>query len=474
MKYLNKALQKVYTRSSFIGLTVALFGFFALLNYLLLTKTTTWEKFMSDNPTWFIFLSINLSILNIILLAVVLTMVFFVLDEKKKFDRQTGSSTLAGTFLSLVSIGCTVCGGFLLPLVGIAASLSAFPFQGLEIKVFSIAVLAFTLLELGKRVEGIFPKKHPQTNIFNKYPLVIISLLFVIIVYGIPRLPTKIKQKIGIKTQSASTQSTSTTTGAEDEIFNEINPKEGYEINATYGNLGPQMVASGVIDYDKFKETYEKNGQPLTQEQVDILTKGTDKKVKITRENSYFLLNFFWAAGLINKTRILTEGDMVKYGDGQAGNFASTGGWTLTKSGNPMDYYSNQALISLTQEQENLVEKVASNIYRPCCGNSTAFPDCNHGMALLAVLELMVSQGANEDELYKGAKYINAFFFPGNYYDLAVYFKNKEGKSFKDIDGRVILAKEYSSSQGWQKTKQWLSEKGIIKEPPKQGGGCGV
>lgn len=259
-----------------------------------------------------------------------------------------------------------------------------------------------------------------------------------------------------------------------DNLFDEINPISGYEINATYSDLGPQMLSSGVIDLEKFKSVYQKSNQPLTPEQENILLKGSNDKIKITRDNSYFLLNFFWAVGLANKSRILLEGDMTKYGGIEgAGNFASTGGWNLAK-GDAMNYYSKSLLTSLTKEQEELVDLVASNIYRPCCNNSTAFPDCNHGMALLGVLQLMALNGANQNEMYQAGKYFNAFWFPGNYYDLALYFKNKENKKFKDIDPKLLLSMEYSSASGWQKAKSWLTEKGIVQEPPKTGNGCGT
>ena len=99
-------------------------------------------------------------------------------------------------------------------------------------------------------------------------------------------------------------------------LFDQINPEKGYEIDASYGGIGPKMIASGVIDLEKFKSTYEQGGNPLNQEQLDILTKGSNNKVKITRDNSYFLLNFFWAAGLANKSKVLTEGDIIIKGDG--------------------------------------------------------------------------------------------------------------------------------------------------------------
>ena len=265
-------------------------------------------------------------------------------------------------------------------------------------------------------------------------------------------------------TQTATKVTTTKTPETDKTIFEEVNPSAGYEINAVFGDLGPRMVASGVIDMNKFKPTgYE-----------DILTKGSTQKIKITAQNSYFLLNFFWAVGLNNKSKILTDGDMVKYGgEKDLGNFASTGGWTLAK-GDPMNFYAKTALITLTPQQEELVQSVASNIYRPCCNNPTSFPDCNHGMALLGVLELMAANGADQNQMFEAAKYFNAFWFPGNYYDLATYFKNKEGKNYKNIDAKIILSKDHSSASGYQTVKKWLIDNGFVKDSPKSSGGCGV
>jgi hypothetical protein len=256
--------------------------------------------------------------------------------------------------------------------------------------------------------------------------------------------------------------------------FDEINPEKGFRIKAKFGNIGPQMIKNGVIDLEKFKQTYSKSGQPLTAEQEKILVSGSDNEITIDRDNSYFLLNFFWAVGLNNKSVILEKGEITKYGGRQdLGNFASTGGWSLGKT-KAMDYYSKNKLIKLTPEQEALVSSVASNIFRPCCNNSTAFPDCNHGMALLGVLELMAGSGASEDEMYQAAKYFNAYWFPGNYYDLALYFKNKEGKSFSELDAKLLLSKEYSSASGWKAAKKWLIDNGLEEQPPAKSGGCGV
>lgn len=460
---MRNTLKKIYSQPSFIMLSIFIFTTFIFLEYFLLTRTTSWQRFLQDNNPWYMWLTIGMSIINTFFVAVVLTTLIYVFEKvKEKTHTEVANSTM-GVFLNLISVGCAVCGGLLLPVFGIAASLTAFPFQGLEIKLLSIILLYYSFTILSFRING------KLKNISFKRSF-LVGLSFVFIVYLIPRLPIDINV---FGTLAEKPVESTTTTGASSEIFEQINPEKGYELNTTFGDLGPRMLEMGVIDKDKFIGVYEQNGQPLTEEQLTILTKGSNEKIKITRENSYFLLNFFWAAGLGNKSKVLTDGDMVKYGNGQAGGFASTGGWSLAKS-NPMDYYAKETLISMTSEHESLVEEVASNIYRPCCGNSTAFPDCNHGMALLSVLQLMASQGATEDEMYQAGKYFSAFWFPSNYYDLALYFQNTEQTEFKDLDPKKLLSAEYSSSQGWGRAKQWLQDKGIVEQPPRGGGGCGV
>src|SRR3989338_2228742 len=136
---------------------------------------------------------------------------------------------------------------------------------------------------------------------------------------------------------------------------------------------------------------------------------GVIDKAKAPDELS--MLNMFWAFGLANKNPILESGPMMDTQYGGAGNFASTGGWTLAK-GDAMDHYSMHPLVTLTPEQQKIVDEVSKNIYRPCCGNSTYFPDCNHGMAMLGILELGASQGQSKQELYATAKSVNDVWFP--------------------------------------------------------------
>jgi hypothetical protein len=147
-------------------------------------------------------------------------------------------------------------------------------------------------------------------------------------------------------------------------LYEQVSPKDGYNLSVSYGDLGPQLIKSGVIDYQAFAAIYKNAGNPLSPEQIDILQKDSKQEVVINAKNAHFLLNFFWAVGLANKNSILTEGEMVKYGDGKIENFASPGGWGLATKP-VIDLYASLNLIPLTPDQQKLVENVAEQIYRP-------------------------------------------------------------------------------------------------------------
>ena len=237
-------------------------------------------------------------------------------------------------------------------------------------------------------------------------------------------------------------------TGSIPRANQEILPLEGAVLPVTWDDLGKKLVSTGAIDGEKWSALYEK-GNKLTGEYKNLLLGNDNRKIRITKENSGYLLNLFWALGLANKNPILESGEMTNHAYGGAQNFASTGGWTMAE-GTAMDHYSMHKFFNLTPEQQALVEKVSGGIYRPCCGNSTHFPDCNHGMAMLGLLELMASQGVSEQDMWETALVVNSYWFPDTYVTIASYMKMK-GIEWKDVNPREILGRNYSSGEGYPK-----------------------
>ncbi|HXK41048.1 MAG TPA: hypothetical protein VJ046_03055 [Candidatus Paceibacterota bacterium] len=254
--------------------------------------------------------------------------------------------------------------------------------------------------------------------------------------------------------------------GSAAKLEEQIIPSKGVNLPIEWGDLGAQMIETGVINTEKFENLYAGRGG-LDDETKKILYGVDNKDLVITRENSGFLLNVFWALGLGNKNEILEKGPMSDSKYGGAGRFASTGGWTLAE-GNTMNHYSAHGFIKLTPEQQRLVEDVSKNIYRPCCNNPTHFPDCNHGMAMLEFLELMASQGVDEKEMYRAALAVNSYWFPDTYLAIAQFLQTKNF-DWRKAEPKDLLGYNFSSASGYQ---QILSELKPVDRG--SGGSCGV
>ncbi len=246
----------------------------------------------------------------------------------------------------------------------------------------------------------------------------------------------------------------------------QIDLENGVELPVKWGDFGVKMIEVGVINKQKFEAIYSGRGG-LSESGKKLLYESLNENLVINKENSHEILNMLWAFGLANKNPILENGPMMDPRYGGANGFASTGGWTLS-DGDSMNHYNMHSFVTLTEEQQALVERVSKNIYRPCCDNSTYFPDCNHGMAMLGLLELMASQGVTEADMYKTALQVNTFWFPDSYETIEIYMKNK-GVEWKDVNPQEILGINYSSASGYQNILSQM-------EPQEQQGGasCGA
>lgn len=242
-------------------------------------------------------------------------------------------------------------------------------------------------------------------------------------------------------------------------------PEKGVTLPVSWGTLGKQLVDLGVINFQEFEKVVT-----MTDEERAILTSGSDKKITINSQNGQFVVDVLWALGLAQKSIVYDQGPMGQEEKENVANFASTGGWDLAR-GPAVNYLNRFDLIPLTPDQQKKVGDIAKNVYRPCCGNSTWFPDCNHGMAALAAIELMVAANVPEKEIYKNVLALNTFWFANTYLTTATYFA-RQGIPWEKVDAKLVLSREYSSAQG---AREIAGKVGPLPYKPQQGGSaCGT
>lgn len=299
----------------------------------------------------------------------------------------------------------------------------------------------------------------------SRWQVILNIVLFLVLIILIPVYSVENKNKLNQQTLIKESQNIESEP-QEISLINEVLPKEGVVLPVRWGDLGKKLIEAGVIDPQKFEALYTQRGG-LSEEAKNLLYGENNGNLVINDQNNGLILNLLWAFGLANKNSILENGPMTDPRYGGAGVFASTGGWTLAVD-NAMNHYSKHSFVVLNSEQQKLVEKVSQNIYRPCCNNSTYFPDCNHGMAMLGLLELLASQGASEEELYKVALQVNAYWFPDTYLTIAKYFKNRN-ISWQNVNPKEVLGFDFSSASGYRRVLSLVEPIQI-----QSGGSCGV
>lgn len=302
----------------------------------------------------------------------------------------------------------------------------------------------------------------PTLNQSKKIWLMPISLALSTLVLGGAWVYTA-----SLNAKIAKTSGAAADTNLSQELTDKVLPTETI-LPVSWTDLGVKLVQSGTLDLDKFQALYEQRGG-LDESSLALLEKTDNGQIKMTPNNAGLWLNLLWALGLGTKNEILDQGPMSNPKYGGAGNFASTGGWTIAK-GETMNHFSQHNFFTLTEAQEALVIKVAQNIYRPCCGNSTIFPDCNHGLAMLGLMELMASQNATAEQMYQAALVANSYWFPDTYLTIAKYF-DEQGKKWAALDPREILSATYSSSQGYNSL---VEKTAPVLTPSSTGRGCGL
>lgn len=256
-----------------------------------------------------------------------------------------------------------------------------------------------------------------------------------------------------------------------EEAASEVLPEEGFQSRISLQDSILKLVSEGVIDPERFATTYADRGRMAAELEYRLIWPSL-LPIHLTLDNAVHYVNLLWPLGLSNY--MATNATSPVNGKSLF-SFASTAGWTLGHEENGGAYFNRFRIVDLTSEQEALVTRVAESTFRPCCNNSTFFQDCNHGSALLGLLQLGASQGLTEDELYEEALAFNSFWFPQIYMQTALYFKVLENKDWADLDPKLLMGANYSAIGPWQETvgKQLAAIPNLL--PAQEGGvNCGA
>ena len=381
---------------------------------------------------------------------------------------KTESGTGLGSIVGIAASACPICGSTILATIGIAGGLAAFPLGGLELKALSVGLLALPIWLVRrdlKKLEsdcrnGLCPE--PQDHSFKEKDLqwlrVTSALVILLIVVGWNMLKTDpvmaqfmVSRNPGSVSftgnQSNNTNVATTNNPVFDAVVAKVIPEKGFQSKIVLGDSIVKLVENGVLDGPKFEDIYKDRGG-FPDGLKDVLTAPSNKPILLTRDNASFYVNLLWPIGLANKMDSNNSSPINRDNGKSLFNFASTGGWNLGKEKNGGAYFNKLNIVSLTPAQEALVTKIAQNSYRPCCNNSTFFQDCNHGSALLGLLQLGASQGLSEDELWREALAFNSFWFSQQYIYNALYFKAVKGIDWDNVDPKVVMGKDFSSASG--------------------------
>ncbi len=394
-------------------------------------------------------------------------------------------ATGAGSFVGVAASACPVCGSALLSAIGIAGGLAAFPLGGLELKALSVGFLALpiwlTRRDIKKFECGDGTCPIPNDHTYKESDrLGLISFMTTVVVLGFVSWNMLKTEPVIAKALSGGSVS-QTGNRLIDEVTAKVLPEKGFQSKITLGDSIVKLAQNGVIDREKFLAIYQdpegvalrpygagRGGLP--SELKDVLDNASSKPILLTRQNANYYVNLLWPLGLANYMSSNKESPI----NGKSlFNFASTGGWDLGKEENGGAYFNKFKIVELTPEQEALATKIAQNTYRPCCNNSTFYQDCNHGSALLGLLQFGAAQGLSEAELYREVLAFNSFWFPQNYIQTALYLKAVKNTNWEKVDPKEVMGKVYSSANGAGLVAAKINELGLV--PQQRGdGSCGV
>lgn len=229
-------------------------------------------------------------------------------------------------------------------------------------------------------------------------------------------------------------------------VVDEVIPAAGVKTSIAFGDSIQKLIAAGALDPEKLRANF-RSSIGLADWVERVLSAPSMQPILLSLTTAPYLLNLLWPLGLSTKATLNDESPLNTV---RLRSFASTGGWTLGRERNGAAYFNQVEALRLTDAQDEMVLQIAKKVFRPCCDNSTLFQDCNHGSALLGLIELAASQSATAEELYRIALAANSYWFPDQYTKTALYFALLEGRPWQDVSPEVILGPRFSTLSGWQ------------------------
>jgi hypothetical protein len=252
------------------------------------------------------------------------------------------------------------------------------------------------------------------------------------------------------------------------DVFDQVAPEAGIDTGVVFGDAIARLIAAGALVPDKLRAL---GGVPDWVERV--FGGASTEPVLFSRDRAPYLVNLLWPLGLANRVGFNRRSPISAI---RLPSFASTAGWTLGRAPNGYVYFNAVEAVPLTEQQAALALAIATKTFRPCCDNSTFFQDCNHGSALLGLIELAASQGATADTVYRAALTANSFWFPEQYARTAQYFSHFANRSWKTVSAQLVLGADFSTLAGWQRNVDAsLRRAGItLPDTPAASPVCGI
>ncbi|MEO5326460.1 hypothetical protein PV773_24405 [Mesorhizobium sp. CC13] len=256
-----------------------------------------------------------------------------------------------------------------------------------------------------------------------------------------------------------------------EEASAKVLPPNGYLSSIALKDSIVRLVRQGVLDQGKFLGLRQRAGKG-PDKLADALSEPLNEPIHLTGENANDYVNLLWPIGLANHMEGNVTSPLFTV---RLPSFSSTAGWTLGDHNEGSVYFNKFSIVEMTQAEEALAIRLAKSTFRPCCNNSTFFQDCNHGSALLGVLQLGASQGLSEADLYREALAFNSFWFPDYYVRTALYVKIVRRQEWEEVDPKEIMSEKFSAQGPWQQNVQTALETMPDLIPkPRKGANCGV